>query len=65
MRVTCRSSIIPHYLESTASVREHAIALLDGDNCITYSQLRAAAFELAIKLKQHFLNDIKIAAIQL
>jgi non-ribosomal peptide synthetase component E (peptide arylation enzyme) len=52
MRETSKKWIIPHYLESTASVRGDAIAVIDEDRRVTYSELRAQVFELAAQLLQ-------------
>jgi acyl-CoA synthetase (AMP-forming)/AMP-acid ligase II len=43
---------MPHYLESTASARGDAIALIDGDRRVTYSELRVQVFKLATRLRQ-------------
>jgi amino acid adenylation domain-containing protein len=53
MRVTSPKWIIPHYLESSASLRGDAIALVDGDRRVTYSELRAQVFKLATRLREH------------
>src|SRR5262245_41630672 len=52
MRLTASKWIIPHYLESTACLRGEAIAVIDGDRRLTYSELRAQVFKLAAQLRE-------------
>jgi amino acid adenylation domain-containing protein len=42
--------ILPHYLEATAAERGDAVALVEGDRRLTYSELRAQVFAIADRL---------------
>ena len=50
MGVPSHKWILPHYLEGTAFSRGEAMALIEGDRRISYSQLRSQVFQVAAQL---------------